>query len=681
MGWFRSSLVELDDPCGQFQVVERPCAVINLTRGDHFESIPQVMMNPRRFVPFGAMHTRVFRSRLASDLHGARPRSRRAMFLNGAAEKLKREQDARKAELRRKQALERRAAATAEARRRERDDAEKRERLEQRQRDAEARVARERVLANNEGVAWDAALVGVRSDAAVLKGIRARADDKIVLPPSAWRALERAGALADGSASRGGHVFFEVSTPAGARTHAGVLGFDGEEGNAGLPLPVLRQLGLVPPEGEARAVGRRDAPEDAPEDGSRSLAAKDRENDGQNAADGMDAPGPPPRRPFVPGVGVAPLAADVRVSYRRLPKGTYAKLQPRSQDFQGELAAEASVDLRGLLERAMTRRCTLTVGDEIVVRREEGEEGSEPGVSKPKTYSLRVVEVQPDDALGAVSLMETDVEVDIAPSVDYEEAMRALAEAERRRLEAAARRRGRRRRDARTRRRERRRRRGRSRRARRSRRRSAIGAVPRGAPAVASAGAGRRRFRRDAAVSLRAPRRGAGGAAIFPHGSRRGGVQLRQGAERGGERGGAVQARDAVPEAGGRGGGGRDRRGGGHGGRSRGDVVRREDRRRGDAAMRRGGVYYRRRASTFSRYYTRSEPIQVERSFERSFFLVWVQRRNENARATRRRFARSHSPRLDYCWYRSPPPPSPLARLSRLRRASIPPPWGTRRRA
>jgi ubiquitin fusion degradation protein 1 len=361
------------------------------------------------------------------------------MFLNGAAEKLKREQDARKAELRRKQALERRAAATAEARRRERDDAEKRERLEQRQRDAEARVARERVLANNEGVAWDAALVGVRSDAAVLKGIRARADDKIVLPPSAWRALERAGALADGSASRGGHVFFEVSTPAGARTHAGVLGFDGEEGNAGLPLPVLRQLGLVPPEGEARAVGRRDAPEDAPEDGSRSLAANDHENDHQNATDANDASGPPPHRPFVPGVGVAPLAADVRVSYRRLPKGTYAKLQPRSQDFQGELAAEASVDLRGLLERAMTRRCTLTVGDEIVVRREEGEEGSEPGVSKPKTYSLRVVEVQPDDALGAVSLMETDVEVDIAPSVDYEEAMRALAEAERRRLEAAAR--------------------------------------------------------------------------------------------------------------------------------------------------------------------------------------------------------------------------------------------------
>jgi hypothetical protein len=31
-----------------------------------------------------------------------------------------------------------------------------------------------------------------------------------------------------------------------------------------------------------------------------------------------------------------------------------------------------------------------------------------------------VVEVQPDDAGGAVSLIETDVEVDIAPSQYYE---------------------------------------------------------------------------------------------------------------------------------------------------------------------------------------------------------------------------------------------------------------------
>lgn len=86
------------------------------------------------------------------------------------------------------------------------------------------------------------------------------------------------------------------------------------------------------------------------------------------------------------------------------------------------------MDLRALLESAMTRRCTLTVGDDVLVSRGVGE----------KTYALRVVEVQPDDAGGAVSLMETDVEVDIAPSHEYEEAMARLAAAESARLAAAA---------------------------------------------------------------------------------------------------------------------------------------------------------------------------------------------------------------------------------------------------
>tara|TARA_B100001540_G_scaffold151487_1_gene134234 strand:+ start:275 stop:553 length:279 start_codon:yes stop_codon:yes gene_type:complete len=36
IGWLVSK-----DPCGQFRVVERPCAV-NLTRGDHFERIPEI---------------------------------------------------------------------------------------------------------------------------------------------------------------------------------------------------------------------------------------------------------------------------------------------------------------------------------------------------------------------------------------------------------------------------------------------------------------------------------------------------------------------------------------------------------------------------------------------------------------------------------------------------------------
>ena len=91
-----------------------------------------------------------------------------------------------------------------------------------------------------------------------------------------------------------------------------------------------------------------------------------------------------------------------------------------------ELAVDADVDLRVLLEHGVMGRCTLTVGDEVWVTHGE------------KEYALKVVEVQPDDAGGAVSLIETDIEVDIAPSQDYEEAMRRLAENERKRLTAAA---------------------------------------------------------------------------------------------------------------------------------------------------------------------------------------------------------------------------------------------------
>jgi hypothetical protein len=132
---------------------------------------------------------------------------------------------------------------------------------------------------------------------------------------------------------------------------------------------------------------------------------------------------------------------DVRVSYRRLPRGTYCKLQPKSQDFQAELASEAGVDLRALLETAMTRRCTLSVGDEVVVSnawtlRGLRGDGAPEGFHS-RSYALRCVEVQPDDA-GAVSLMETDIEVDIAPSEDYEAAMRRVAEAEAARVAAAA---------------------------------------------------------------------------------------------------------------------------------------------------------------------------------------------------------------------------------------------------
>jgi ubiquitin fusion degradation protein 1 len=321
------------------------------------------------------------------------------MFINAAADKLKREQDKRKADLAKRQAAERRAKVTADAHRREREDLARRERQEEAQRRAEERAELERVLTNNEGVRWERTFVGRRSDAAMVKGIRARCDDKVVLPPSAWRELTNAGAANVGSANG---VFFEITVVNAAggtrRTHAGALGFDGPEGEVGLPAPLMRRLGAssayaaAPTDPRSRAEGAEESPAESP----------------------AEDPAP------------TDVALDVKLSFRRLPKGTWVKLQPRSADFQGELAADASVDLRELLEATLHRRCALTVGDDVSVPHGDRE------------FSLRVVEVSPDDANGAVSLVETDVEVDIAPSEDYEDAMRRLAEAEERRLAAAA---------------------------------------------------------------------------------------------------------------------------------------------------------------------------------------------------------------------------------------------------
>ena len=267
------------------------------------------------------------------------------MFLNAAADKLKKEQEKRKADLQRKHAAERRAAAVVEAQKAARAEDERRERAEEQQRKAEERAALELVLANNEGVRWESRLIGTRSDAAMQRGIRARADDKIVLPPSAWHALQNAGA-----ASVGGHMFFEVSTMGGCgggdgeekekrRTHAGVLGFDGVEGNVGLPAQVLRQLGVS----TSYALNGNDTPTvnnrnvDVGGESDEWVAGDD---DGAAAAavavavpQQQAAPTDAAAASIVG--GVVGGAVDVMVSYRRLPKGTYCKLQPRSQDFQG----------------------------------------------------------------------------------------------------------------------------------------------------------------------------------------------------------------------------------------------------------------------------------------------------------------------------------------------------------
>ncbi|KAG8468957.1 hypothetical protein KFE25_007475 [Diacronema lutheri] len=196
-----------------------------------------------------------------------------------------------------------------------------------------------------------------------------RRSDKISLPRSFGEALS---AQHDHAAH--GPMYFELAVDGRPPTHGALLDFESPEGVVGLPPKVLRCLGLDD------ALGGGQPPTAAPE----------------------------PAR-------AAPQAATVTVTYRSLRAGTFAKLQPVSAAFQRELG-----DIKTALELELLTHATLTEGDTVRVR--SLEDGGE--------HELRVVSLLPEHA---VAIVDTDLEVDIAPSVEAEAAQaaeRARAEAE-----------------------------------------------------------------------------------------------------------------------------------------------------------------------------------------------------------------------------------------------------------
>ncbi|KAK3286830.1 hypothetical protein CYMTET_5633 [Cymbomonas tetramitiformis] len=110
---------------------------------------------------------------------------------------------------------------------------------------------------------------------------------------------------------------------------------------------------------------------------------------------------------------------SVQVKYTQLQKGTYAKLQPIGHEFQKHI-----VNIKETLEASLMLHSALTVGDPLMVTHDG------------QTYEVRVKELHPETQ---VSVIETDVEVDLATSVEAEEYQRAAAEEERRRVEEAER--------------------------------------------------------------------------------------------------------------------------------------------------------------------------------------------------------------------------------------------------
>lgn len=171
--------------------------------------------------------------------------------------------------------------------------------------------------------------------------------DKIKLPPSCFTELSGQGAFDKGPLhfklsvlhQEGPSNMVDGEKESNRSTHSGVLEFTADEGFVGLPPHVWRNL----------------FPSDTPNN------------------------------------------SFVEVRYVRLPKGTYAKLQPEGIGF-AELPNQKAV-----LETSLRQHATLSQDDVLTVNYGE------------LAYKLKVLELKPSSS---VSVLETDIEVDIVSPDD-----------------------------------------------------------------------------------------------------------------------------------------------------------------------------------------------------------------------------------------------------------------------
>jgi len=91
------------------------------------------------------------------------------------------------------------------------------------------------------------------------------------------------------------------------------------------------------------------------------------------------------------------------VTSKTLRAAQFVKFQPQSPDFLD------ITNPRAVLEQKLRGYSVLTKGDIVLFRYNN------------KDFYLEVLEIQPDDALHAVSIIETDVKVDFAPPIGYKE--------------------------------------------------------------------------------------------------------------------------------------------------------------------------------------------------------------------------------------------------------------------
>lgn len=275
--------------------------------------------------------------------------SRRSMFstreLNARAQKLEAEQRARTEREKARLEKDRIIAERGRQRELEREEQQRLRKLEEQQREAAERERVYQATEQNRGVYLSVQLAALPADEAEInaRGIR-RSKDKVLLPPSVGESL-----MNQGAGEKNGAMLFELRLPGSSGpegcTHAGVFAFTAPEGTVLLPRKVVQSLW-----------GSLDA------------------------------------QP----------AGNVVITYKRLEKGTYVRMQPMCHGFHERMGDS----MREVLESTLMGHSTLTEGDWLTLQH-AGED-----------ITLRVQELQPGCA---VSIIDTDIEADVVPSLESEQ--------------------------------------------------------------------------------------------------------------------------------------------------------------------------------------------------------------------------------------------------------------------
>eukprot|EP00277_Geminigera_cryophila_P012386 CAMPEP_0179446482 /NCGR_PEP_ID=MMETSP0799-20121207/29905_1 /TAXON_ID=46947 /ORGANISM="Geminigera cryophila, Strain CCMP2564" /LENGTH=426 /DNA_ID=CAMNT_0021235523 /DNA_START=135 /DNA_END=1415 /DNA_ORIENTATION=+ len=287
-----------------------------------------------------------------------------------AASRLKKEQKARVDKEKQRREREKRVKDEADKKNAELEEIAKERRAEQLQKEAEEeerlRLERDHIENTTGGVDFCEVFraVSLTDRPELSEG------DRVTLPVSALNGLQFKGAM-----DLKGLLTFELTTPQGGKTHAGVIEFVADEGTIGLPRKVQASLGAIT---EA---------DDTVEGG---------------------------------------FATRVTVRFKRLPPGTFVRLQPHSAEFSCSVQRMGGSSiptydavrgkwvlpgLEGVLHEALQPLCCLSVGDLVAVPH------------GGHSYDMIVLQVEPAEPSLAVTLIDTDIQVEIAPSKTEEDAL------------------------------------------------------------------------------------------------------------------------------------------------------------------------------------------------------------------------------------------------------------------